>query len=409
MFSPRLAAAQALLLASQGSPVDQAAAERLLERQRQFPAEPLRRSFNTLSLSDRENLRLHLGSGPLNELISLGEESDAELFYSGLLNLTGRASRDRHALWTGAVYQSLAEASGAFASIPAKLRSQARVETEVLQGGGTFGRRVEHFSSRFFHEATDPSMILGMGVAGVAFSAVRLGVLTRFAAQPAAWWSRGLGARALASGAAFPAEVLGFWGTGRAVTAVLHPENLRWDGETLGHELAAQVLTLGLLKLSGAAANGLFDRFHGISPVTGAASRLPAFTRFSRQAFHQLGMFGGIATGHYAETQLGLRPDTGHLWSESFFTLLHFNAGARIAHTVLGPAHAARVQAIEARTQMLNRPTGPRAGGLFSPQAFAVTPEGFRLPLGEEAGPARPDIVMMSSQESGRGRGSIGG
>ncbi len=409
-FSPRLAGVQALLLASQGSSTAQAAAERLLDRQRQFPSEPLRRSFNTLSLSDRENLRLHLGSGSLNELISLGGEADVELFYSGLLSLTGRASRDHNAVWAGAVYQGLAEAGGAFASIPANLRSHAREEAEVLQGGGTFGRRVEHFGNRFFHEAADPSMILGMGVAGIAFSGVRLGVMARFAARPASLLTRGVGARFLASSAAFPAEVLAFWGTGRAVTAVLHPENLRWDRETLTHELASQILTLGLLKLSGAAANGLFDRFHGISPLTGAAARLPAFTHFSRQAFHQLGMFGGIAAGHYAETRLGLRPDSGHLWSDSFFTLLHFNAGARIANTVLGPGHAARVQAIEARTQMFSRPTLPREGaGLFSPQTFAVTAEGFRLPLTSEEGPARPQIVMMRSQEGGRGRDAATG
>ncbi|HKY62681.1 MAG TPA: hypothetical protein VJR29_04605 [bacterium] len=390
--------AQALVLASQGHPPAQAAADRFLELRRQYPGWRLSRVLEGLPVSDRENLRSQLGAASLNELISLGEEGDAELFFSGLLRLTGSAARNRNAAWAATLYQGMAEGLGAFAAIPPSLRARAREEAEVLQGGGSFGRRAEHFAGHFVREASDPSMILGMGVAGLAFSTVRMGALANLAARPASAWTRGLGARFLASSAAFPAEVLAFWGTGRAVTATLHPENLRWDRETLSHELASQVLTLGFLKLSGAASSHLFDRFHGLS--AGSAAGAPAFTRFSRQAFHQLGMFGGIAAGHYAETRLGLRPDTGNLWSDSFLTLVHFNAGARIANTVLGPAHAARLRAIEARTEMLGRPRPSGEGvGPFGRQTFAVTPEGLRLPLPEEP-PARANILMMSNEGS---------
>ncbi|HEX5033127.1 MAG TPA: hypothetical protein VFW62_01485, partial [bacterium] len=349
-----------------------------------------------MSEADQESLRSLLGRVALEELVALGEEGDAELFFSGALNWAGRAGRQHNAAWAGLVYQGLAEASGAMSAIPTTLRSRAREELEVLQGGGSFGRRAEHFAGHFVREASDPSMILGMGVAGLAFSTIRMGALANLAARPASAWTRGLGARFLASSVAFPAEVMAFWGTGRAVTGALHPEQLRWDRETLSHELASQVLTLGFLKLSGAASSHLFDRFHGLSAAS--ASSAPAFTRFSRQAFHQLGMFGGIAAGHYTETRLGLRPDTGHLWSDSFLTLLHFNAGARIANTVLGPAHAARLQAIEARSDMLGRPRPSGEGaGPFGLQTFAVTPEGFRLPVPEES-PARAGILMMSNE-----------
>lgn len=397
----RQASVQSILLAVQGSPA-QAAAERLLQRHRDLVNQPLRRSLESLDPADRESLQSALGSSSLAELVALSEEGDAELFFNGLFQLTGRAQRHRHSTWAASLYLGMSEGHGAFAAIPASLRNRAHEELEVLQGGGTFGRRVENFSSHLIQEAADPSMIIGMGVGGLAFSAVRMGVLARFAARPASWLTRGLSARFLASSAALPAEVLGFWGAGRAVTAISRPGTLRWDSQTLGHELAAQFLTLGLLKLSGAATSHLFDRFHGISALTGEAARLPAFTHFSRAAFHQIGMFGGIAAGHYAEVQLGLRPDSGHFWSDSLATLIHFNVGGRIAHTVLGPGHAARVQAIEARTQEIGRPVLARGrGGLFS-QTLALTPEGVPMPIPEE-GPVRPNILMMSGGESGKG------
>lgn len=400
-----------MLLATQGSPA-QAAAERLLERQRDQGSEALRRSVERLDPAERENLVSVLGQATFNELIALGEEGDAELFFSGLFQLTARAQRNRNAAWAAFVYQGMSQAEGAFAAIPSQSRNRAREELEVLQGGGSFGRRFENFSTNLIREATDPSMIIGMGVGGIAFSAVRMGVLARFAARPASWLTRGLGARFLASSLALPAEVLGFWGTGRAVTAIAHPGTLRWDGETLRHELASQFLTLGLLKVSGAATSHLFDRFHGISALTGEAARLPAFTQFSRGAFHQIGMFGGIAASHYAEVRFGLRPDSGHFWSDSLATLISFNVGGRVAQTVLGPGHAARVQALEMQTQAIGRTAPPSTGESgFGLETLGLTPEGLAMPIPSEA-PKGPEILMMSGGESGKGPrrgGGVGG
>jgi hypothetical protein len=348
----------------------------------------------------RENAR--------QELLSLSREGDPDLFYESLFHLARREARLHNAAaWVGSVFQSLAEDRRE--AVPPSLRARAREELALLQGGGSFGRRFENFTTHFVEEATDPSMIAGMALGGIAFSAVRLGVMTRFAVRPAAWWTRGLGARFLASSAALPAEVLAFWGSGRAINAVRHPGSLRWDGETLRNELISQTLTLGLLKLSGAASTRLFDHFHGISPLTGQALRLPAFTHFSRQAFHQLGMFGGIVGGHYVETRLQLRPDTGNLWSDSLMTLVHFNVGGRVANTVLGPGHAARVRAIELQTQRIGSAVEPRSGsGLFgSQEIFAVTPEGFRVSVPRKDARLGPSIVQMSSHEGGESRSSI--
>lgn len=361
----------------------------------------LREAFRHLSASDQAALRRRLGA-TLDELLALGEESDPELFYAGLLSIGRCASRDGDAVLSGAIFQGLAEGPAEIRdSMPAALGRRALEEFNAMRGAGSAGRRFEYLARHFAREASDPGMILGMGVAGTVFSAMRLGVLSRLAARPAAWWTRGFGAGALASVSAFPAEVLAFWGTTRAYGLAVRPETLRWDRASVAQELAGLGITLGCLKLFGAASGRLFDRVHGIHPVTGAASRLPGFTRFSRTAFHQLGTLGGIATGHYAEMRLGLRPQVGGdtFWTDSLVTLLQFHVGGRLSQAMLGPRHAVRMQemALATRRLELPRPEGrsffPPLGGVF---AMAAEGPGHRVP--ERGAPSREHILMMSAE-----------
>lgn len=361
----------------------------------------LREAFRGLGALDQAALRRRLGAA-LDELLALGEEADPELFYAGLLSLGRRASREGDAVLSGAIFQSLAEGPGEIrGSIPAGLRGQASEEFDATRGAGSAGRRFEYLARHFAREASDPAMLLGMGVAGTVFSATRLGVLSRLAARPAAWWTRGFGAGMAASASAFPAEVLAFWGTTRAYGLAVRPETLRWDRASIGHELAGLGITLGCLKLFGAASGRLFDRAHGINPATGAAARLPAFTRFSRAAFQQLGTLGGIATGHYAEMRLGLRPQVGGdtFWTDSLVTLLQFHVGGRLSQQLLGPRHAARMQEMALATRRLELPR-PEGRGIFPPLGgeFALAAAGFAPAVPERGGPSRDHILMMSAE-----------
>lgn len=363
----------------------------------------LREAFRGLSASDQAALRRRLGAA-LDELLALGEEGDPELFYSGLLSLGRCAARDGDSVLSGAIFQGLAEGPADIrGSMPAAQGRRALEEFNAMRGTGSAGRRFEHLARHFAREASDPAMILGMGVAGTVFSASRLGVLSRLAARPAAWWTRGFGAGMAANAAAFPAEVLAFWGTTRAYGMAVRPETLRWDRASMGHELAGLGITLGCLKLFGAASGRLFDRVHGIDPVTGAAARLPTFTRFSRSAFQQLGTLGGIATGHYAEMRLGLRPQVGGdvFWTDALVTLLQFHVGGRLSQHLLGSRHAAMMQEMALRTRRLELPravTGrnplPPLGGAL---AMAVAGEGAALRPARE-GPSRDHILEMSNR-----------
>ncbi len=361
----------------------------------------LREAFRGLGASDQAALRTRLG-GALDELLALGEESDPELFYAGLLNLGGRAARDGDSVLSGAIYQGLAEGPAEIRdSMPAALGRRALEEFNAMRGTGSAGRRFEYLARHFAREASDPAMLLGMGVAGTVFSATRLGVLSRLAARPAAWWTRGFGAGMAASAAAFPAEVLAFWGTTRVYGLAVRPETLRWDRASIGHELAGLGITLGCLKLFGAASGRLFDRAHGIDPVTGAAARLPAFTRFSRTAFQQLGTLGGIATGHYAEMRLGLRPQVSGdvFWTDALVTLLQFHVGGRLSHQVLGPRHAAMMQEMALRTRGLELPRAARGRTPLPPFGGVLATagaEGIVGPRPAREGPSREHILEMS-------------
>ncbi|MCC6273330.1 MAG: hypothetical protein IT572_07670 [Deltaproteobacteria bacterium] len=361
----------------------------------------LREVFRGLSASDQAALRRRLGAA-LDELLALGEEGDPELFYAGLLNLGGRAARDGDSVLSGAIFQGLAEGPAEIrGSMPAALGRRALEEFNAMRGTGSAGRRFEYLARHFAREASDPGMLLGMGVAGTVFSATRLGVLSRLAARPAAWWTRGFGAGMAANAAAFPAEVLAFWGTTRAYGLAVRPETLRWDRASIGHELAGLGITLGCLKLFGAASGRLFDRVHGIDSVTGAAARLPAFTRFSRTAFQQLGTLGGIAAGHYAEMRLGLRPQVSGdvFWTDALVTLLQFHVGGRLSHEVLGPRYAAMMQEMALRTRRLELPraaTGRNPLPPFGGALAMAVPEGMAAPRPVREGPSREHILEMS-------------
>jgi len=364
----------------------------------------LQGAYRRLSMADQRALRTRFGSR-LDEFFSLSTETCPELFYSELLSMGRAAQNHDDEIFSAALFQSLAEGTGAIgSSIPIALRQRAQTAYDALRGVGSFGQRFEYLGRHFVREASDPGMILGMGVAGTVFSAMRLGVLSRLALRPASFWTRGFVAGALASTTAFPAEVLAFWGTTRAYGQLAHPETQRWDRQSITHELASLTLTLGLLKVSGAAAEGLFDRVHGINALTGEATRLSGLAQFSRGAFQQIGMFGGIAAGHFAETRLGLRPATSGdtFWTDSLVTLLQFNVGGRLSQEVLGPGHAARMQALAMQTQAVSQ-NGPRlGGGIFSWNGFGnlpVTAEGVRIPVPDRQSGPKIDAVFMSSNE----------
>ncbi len=307
---------------------------------------------------------LERATGPRREeLRSLAHETDSRLFLEGLLSVGQHALNAGQAEFAADVFSVIVGSGESGEAV-----TQARHELDAILGRGSIGGRLEILGRNFVREAADPVTLAAMGTGSLVFSLSRGAILSRLLAAPARnFLTSGFGARALASAGAFFFEVPAFWATGKGLREALSPGSQRWDLATNLHELAGAGLTLGALKLTGYASQGLFRRVHGLS-----AFEVPASLglRLSHSAFHQAGMLGGILLGHHLETLAGLRRpvDGATTLVDSLVTLLQFNVGGRLSSAFLGDAWTGRLQALEMQLDRMephssaegpSRPLGP--------------------------------------------------
>ncbi|MCE9624841.1 MAG: class I SAM-dependent methyltransferase [Deltaproteobacteria bacterium] len=267
------------------------------------------------------------------EFANLLQEDDAELRSAGLLGFAGRLEeiRPEAAL---EIYAHLASD----ADLPS-LRDSAKIRFDNLLGLGSFGVRFESLSRRFSRDACDPKtivpMIFASTLAGVtkAFTYGRLASL-----ESAAWYSRGFGAKALATTTGFAAEVPAFALSARAA---------QWLGgevsqAPLARDLASAVLTLGSLKMFGAFGGRIFP---GGNPALS-------------QAFS----FAGLYLSHEIEEELGWRPrtDGASRAMDSLASLFSLGVGGRLGTKILGAKFRAFQIACEASAEEIHLPNFSR-------------------------------------------------
>lgn len=309
--------------------------------------------------SRQAELAQRFGEAGLAELGQLARETDAELFQEGLLSLAARMeSQGRHEAALR-IYSCLAEYSEA----RPPLRERARTQMNAIVGVGALGPRAEFLMRNLAREATEPSSLLALGVAGMAFRLTRLAALGRLAASPASnALTRGFGARALASLAGFSVEAPAFTLVGRFGAEALGRRQ-DWSGSAIRRDLASSFLTLGSLKLAGWASRGLLQRVHGFEPVTGFTARL----------FPQVGMLGGILLGHRLEEGLGLRErrDGATTLVDSLALLLQFHVAGRLSSQALGPRFAGWERSLDLQTETIAARNSPGGGAPRLP-AFAT-------------------------------------
>jgi transcriptional regulator with XRE-family HTH domain len=298
------------------------------------------------------------------ELASLCQERDPEIFFEGLLNLAGRREKAGHDQAALSIYENISDPKTGVSS-----RAQAR--RDALLGHGAFGARAEVLSRRFFGEATAPAGLLAMAGAQAIFSITRSALLLRLLAAPASPLTRGFAARALASVGGFALEAPAFVALGRGARLVLgenipHPE--------ISHELAASYLSLGMLKLGG------------------AAIRKPGL-------LHDGAQVAGLMSAHALESRLGLRPASafGDSLIDSLVTLLQLKVGGRALQGALGEAYAIRLRELDLRSRSAGLPPLPK---LPTSEALAGTTPSFQA---MQAG--RENILRMEEfGESGAPR-----
>ncbi|MCE9626149.1 MAG: ATP-grasp domain-containing protein [Deltaproteobacteria bacterium] len=325
----------------------------------------LRATLASLSATERQTLQRRLDPAGLEELLSLGGESDANLFFEGLLAFGTRqeqANRLEIATSIYSIIQGQAETG---------LGARARQRLGAVMGSGGGGARAEFLLRRLTQEACEPSALLAMGVAGMAFKVTRLAALSRLAATPTGnFLTRGFGARAIASLAGFAVEAPTFTLAGRLGNEALG-RHQDWSGRALSRDIASSFLVLGAMKATGWATGAAFNRVHGINPLTGQATRLTGLSGVTQRLLPQAGMLSGILLGHRLEERFGLREhvDGATTLVDSLAMLLQFHVAGRLSQQAFGSRFQAWEQGMERQTELLaqqnRRARGP---GLLASQ-----------------------------------------
>ncbi len=319
---------------------------------------------------------------------ALTRERDPELRGEGLLSLAGRQERAQRRELAIEIYTEILSSS----DIPSYIRDRAQRRLDAHLGHGNIGDRVEVLLSRFTDEATEPTTLLAMTAAGLAFRASRFVALSRLAASPnAGLLTRGFGARTVAGLAGFGIEAAVFPMAGRLGNFALGREQ-DWSFRALRGELASSLLMLGALRAGGLTTGALASR-----------------TNYLRPLLQQTGMYGGILLGHELEVRAGLKERTSASIAaiDGLSTLLHFNVAGRLNRGLLGEGLRRWEQGIELQSEALSRPTTWRLPRLpqfglrpalssvsatrFDPSAISLGSEpSFSVRLPESASPQNP-------------------
>ena len=333
----------------------------------------------------------------VQELNALSQESDPELYFESLFSFARRCETDEQLETAATIYTLLRRDTG-FSGI----EGRATESLNALQGIGAAGPRAEFLLRRLTREASEPSMILSMGLAGAAFRVTRLGLLGRLGASPAAnFLTRGFGARAAAGLGAFFVEASTFTFAGRGLhEAFGRPQD--WSLRALGRDWAGGALTLGSLRAFGWAGGRLYQRVRGATTLV--ASEAP----LALGLFQQGSMLTGLLAAQRLEVAVGLRErrDGATTLVDSLATLLQFHVAGRLSQAAFGASWRTWERQLELQTEALSRrlptttnpwshPPGPN--GIFGVPAFASL---IHRPKGTGE-PTLPTVLMVEGNGSG--------
>lgn len=348
----------------------------------------------------RAAIREHLPANTLAELLSLSQENDGELFFESLLHLGQRQRQENPTLALACfelLQQSLNEDFPGRPSGHLSLIARAQRESDAIEGRGDIGARVEYLSGNFIRETTSPIGLASMAAGGMAFSAVRTGMLARLLSGPAGTLTRGFGARAVSSLVGFGAELPAFVFSSRALhEAGGHAQD--WSLRAVGRDLATAGITLGLLKLGGAGAGAASQRW---------AQGTGLFPQATRMFLPQAAMFTGIIAAHRIEESLELRPhvDGATLFTDAFSTFLQFHVSGRLMEAAMGRGYAAWQHELNIRGEAMA--STPRPSGSTWLDGLRLTPNLAPAGMaghirGERLDPLRDNILMMSNNGEGK-------
>lgn len=287
----------------------------------------LSRDLRDLSTSERSELERGLGRELFLELTVLERETDAGLFSEGLWRAAQRQEAEGRTDFAELAYGWLREQGSS------EFRQKAERRLAVLLGEGSFGERFERLSQGFAKEASDPAMLLAMGVGGSVYKATKLATMSRLVGG-AGYFGRGLGMKLAGSFAGYALEApvftaVGRWGRGEKLL-----------GPGLREELLSSYLVLGAMKGVG-----------GLSRSVSRGLNNPALDRIAGNA----GLYGGILLGHKLETVFGLRDwhGGGREWADGLAMFFQLKASGRILNHLGGERYRRMERDLERKTRRL--------------------------------------------------------
>ncbi len=212
-------------------------------------------------------------------------------------------------------------------------REKAEERLRLLEGQGSFGRRAEDLLRGFAKEASDPAMLLAMGVGGGVYKATKLATMSRLAGS-SGYWGQGVGMKLAGSVAGYALEApvftaVGRWGRGEKLL-----------GPGVKEELLSSYLVLGAMKTVGGVSRGL--------------SRELGSPRLEKVA-GDVGLYGGILLGHKLETVAGLREwhSGGREWVDGLAMFFQLKASGRILNHLGGERYRGMERELEYRSEHL--------------------------------------------------------
>ncbi len=331
-----------------------------------------------------------------SEIIQLQKEGDPELRSQGLLNAAIREEvRGKPAFATEAYAWLMQHGT-------ATVREKAQERLELLEGQGAFGQRAEQLLRGFAQEASDPVMLLAMGVGGSVYKATKLATMSRLVGS-SGYLGRGVGMKLAGSVAGYALEApvftaVGRWGRGEKLL-----------GPGLKEELLSSYLVLGAMKTVGGVSRGISRGLGSprLEKVTG-----------------DVGLYGGIMLGHKLETVVGLREwhGGGQEWADGLAMFFQLKASGRILNRLGGESYRGMERELDYRAKHLaewgdiQRAKAANDGSYPIPEPAANGPHReaaqleLKLAAGAEWGaspndssPVRRNFQVLAGDRSGPG------
>ncbi len=294
---------------------------------------------------DRSDLSKAYGEALASELTQLKMEENSDLRSQGLWNAATREELRGNLAFASEVYAWLSEHG------TETIREKALERLALLEGRGPFGQRAEHLLRGFAREASNPTMLLAMGIGGTVYKATKLATMSRLVGS-SGYWGRGVGMKLAGSIAGYALEApvftaVGRWGRGEKLF-----------GPGLKEELLSSYLVLGAMKSVG-----------GLSRELSRGMGRPRLEKLAGE----VGLYGGIMLGHGLEAKTGLRAwhEGGQEWVDGLAMFVQLKASGRILNHLGGERYWAMERELEYRSEHLaNRGTVRRAandGQYFPP------------------------------------------